>query len=173
MSKPALLLIDIQNDYFPYGKFPLWNTELLLSETEKLMVRAYKAGVAIILIQHIAESELGLAPFFNQGTKGADIHARILAAAPDAPVVIKTCADSFYKTNLEQLLSELGVDTLWLAGMMTQNCVTHTALSKVAEKYEVSIVRDLCSSVDEMIHNIALRAISIRIPLISSTQLLM
>jgi len=171
MSKPALLLIDLQNDYFPEGKYPLWNTELLLTATEKAVNKAQQAGVPIILIQHIVESKLGLAPFFNQGTKGADIHPRILAAAPDAPVVIKNCADSFYKTNLEQVLCELDVDTLWIAGMMTQNCVTHTAISKAAEKYDVSIVHDLCSSVDEMIHNIALRAISIRIPLISSAQL--
>jgi nicotinamidase-related amidase len=52
--------------------------------------------------------------------------------------------------------------------MMTQNCVTHTAISKSAEKYKVSILVDCCTTVSEMLHNIALHAVSTRVPLVSS-----
>ena len=172
MSTAALLLIDLQNDYFPGGKFALWNTETVLNETIKVIKKAQQAGVAVIHIQHIADSALGLAPFFNEGTAGADIHPQILAAAPDAPVVIKAYADSFHETQLQSVLQKLDIDTLWLAGMMTQNCVTHTAISKAAEKYDVSILADLCTTVDEMIHNIALHAVSTRVALIPSAQVL-
>ena len=77
----------------------------------------------------------------------------------------KAYADSFYQTNLDQILSDLGATKLFVCGMMTQNCVTHTAISKAAEKYEVVILPDCCTTVDAMIHNIALRAVSTRLKL--------
>ena len=165
MSK-ALLVIDLQNDYFPGGKFPLWNTEVTLANIEQAIKSARAKGVSVIYIQHIANPEKGLAPFFNQGTDGVKIHPRILAAAPDAPVVVKEFADAFVSTNLEQILSNLGVTELLVCGMMTQNCVTHTAISKSAEKYHVVILPDCCTTVDEMIHKIALNALSTRVALV-------
>ena len=160
----ALLLIDLQNDYFPGGKFPLWNTAAVLTNIEQAIKAARTKGIPVIHIQHIAKT--GIAPFFNQGTAGAKIHPRLLAAAPDAPIVVKEYADSFVGTKLEETLSGLGVDELLVCGMMTQNCVTHTAISKSAEKYKVSILPDCCTTVDEMLHNIALRAVSTRVSLV-------
>ena len=139
----ALLLIDLQNDYFPGGKFPLWNTEVVLENIERAIAKANTQGVPVIHIQHIAKG--GLSPFFNEGTPGADIHPSILAAAPKATVVVKEFADSFEKTNLEETLTKLGVTDLLVCGMMTQNCVTHTAISKAAEKYSVTILPDCCT----------------------------
>jgi nicotinamidase-related amidase len=52
--------------------------------------------------------------------------------------------------------------------MMTQNCVTHTAISKSAEEYKVAILPDCCTTVSEMLHLIALNAVSTRVPLIPS-----
>lgn len=168
--KKALLLIDLQNDYFPGGKFPLWNTDITLSNIEQAINAAKVKNIPIIHIQHTANSEMGIAPFFNQGSDGAKIHSRILATAPDAPIVIKEFADSFVKTNLEEILTGLGVDELLVCGMMTQNCVTHTAISKSAEKYKVSILPDCCTTVNEMLHNIALHAVSTRVSLLPSKE---
>ncbi len=168
--KKALLLIDLQNDYFPGGKFPLWNTDVTLSNIEQAINAAKTKNIPIIHIQHIANPEMGIAPFFNKGSEGAKIHSRILEAAPDAPIVIKEFADSFEKTNLEEVLKGLGVDELLVCGMMTQNCVTHTAISKSAEKYKVSILPDCCTTVDVMIHNIALHAVSTRLSLVPSKE---
>lgn len=164
----ALLLIDLQDDYFPGGKFPLWNTEVVLDNLERAIARAQAQGVPVIHIQHIARG--GLAPFFLEGTPGADIHPRILAAAPKAPVVVKEFADSFEKTNLEATLTKLGVTDLLVCGMMTQNCVTHTAISKAAEKYNVTILPDCCTTVSEILHLIALHAVSTRVKLTPSSE---
>ncbi len=171
MSNNALLVIDLQNDYFPQGKYPLWNTEQVKENIKQAIRRAHSAGVTVIHIQHIAAPTIGVAPFFNQGTSGADIHEEVLAVAPNADVVVKHYADSFVGTNLESLLTQHGIEELLICGMMTQNCVTHTAISKAAEKYKVSIIADCCTTVDEMIHNIALNAVSNRLPLLSYEQL--
>jgi nicotinamidase-related amidase len=166
--KKALLLIDLQNDYFPGGLFPLWNARETLATIKDAVARARAAGILVVHIQHLADPDAGIAPFFNAGTEGAMIHSEILAAAPEAPVVIKHFADSFFKTDLENVLSAHGVGELLVCGMMTQNCVTHTAISKSAEKYKVSIVTDCCTTVSELIHLIALHAVSTRMTLTTS-----
>ncbi len=170
MSKKALIVIDLQNDYFPGGGFPLWNTENTLNNIKSAIAKANEQNIPVVHVQHIADPSAGISPFFNEGTEGAAIHSEIMAVAPEGKVVIKHFADSFEQTNLEEVLTELNVDELLICGMMTQNCVTHTAISKAAEKYNVSILVDCCTTVDEMIHNIALHAVSTRVPLIPAEQ---
>ena len=169
MSKQALIIIDLQNDYFPEGKFPLWNADVVLAEIETAIAKARVKNIPIILVQHIADASKGIAPFFNAGSTGVEIHPRILTAAPKGIIVTKSFADSFHQTSLEETLIKLGIDELLICGMMTQNCVTHTAISKAAEKYSVKILTDCCTSVTQMIHLIALNAVSTRIALIESS----
>jgi len=168
MNKKALLVIDLQNDYFSDGKFPLYNTEQTLTEVKRAIALAHTNNVAVIHVQHIADPAMGLAPFFNQGTQGADIHPDILAAAPNAPIVVKSFADSFEQTTLSEELAKLGCNALVLCGMMTQNCITHTAISKAAESFDVSVLSDATTTTDQMIHNIALHGLSTRVSLTSA-----
>lgn len=162
--KKALIVIDIQNDYFANGKFPLWNAENTLNNVEKAIEKANDNNIPVILIQHTAGSS---SPFFNEGIEGVEIHPRILKAAPNAKKVIKTFADSFHKTNLEEVLSQLGVEEILVCGMMTHNCVVFTAISKEAEKYSVKIVSDCCTTVSEPLHLIALQGVSTRVELLN------
>lgn len=171
-SKPALVVIDLQNDYFPGGAFPLWQPEAVLERTLAAVAAARARGVPVILVQHVADPAKGPAPFFNQGTPGVDLHPRLLAAAPEAPVVLKRFADSFHQTDLEAVLVQRGITELWLCGMMTHNCVTHTALSKASEKYPVSVLKDCCTTVSEMIHRIALSALTTRVAVVDTAALL-
>ena len=161
--KKALLVIDLQKDYFPGGKFHLWNTDKTLQNVLKAIEKANNEGIPVVLIQHIADTKAGLAPFFNGGTEGAAILPEVLKAAPKGKVIIKHHADAFYETELEEELSKLGVEELLVCGMMTQNCVTHTAISKAAEKYKVKILPDCCTTVNQSIHVMAISAISTRI----------
>lgn len=170
MNQTALIVIDLQNDYFPGGKFPLWNTDLTLDNVKRAIGKANEKNLPVIHVQHIADPAMGISPFFNEGTDGAAIHPEVLALAPESDVVVKHFADSFEGTNLDEVLAKYGVTELLVCGMMTQNCVTHTAISKAAEKYEVSILMDCCTTVDEMIHNIALHAVSTRVPLVTIEQ---
>lgn len=157
----ALIVIDVQNDYFETGAFPLWQAEACLERIEQAISRARAAGMPVVLVQHVVDAG-GAGPFFNKGTPGAEIHGRVRAAAPEAPIVTKEQADSFLGTNLEELLASLGVTKLIITGMMTHNCVTHTAISKAAEKYEVTTVGECCATVTEIVHLLALAALGAR-----------
>lgn len=140
----------------------------MLENVERAISRAKASGIPVIYIQHVAKQ--GIAPLFNVGTLGTEIYPRIRAAAPAAPTVVKEYADSFEKTNLEEILSKLGVPELLVCGMMTHNCVTHTAISKAAEKYDVTILPDCCTTISEIRHLIALHAVSIRVELVVSSE---
>lgn len=172
MTDTALLIIDLQNDYFENGAFPLWNDQGTKDKLVEVIKQAKVKGILPVHIQHIADPAQGIAPFFNEGTEGAAIHADILNAAPDAPIVIKHFADSFEQTNLEEVLQQHGIKKLIIAGMMTQNCVTHTAISKAAEKYDVTVLTDASTTVSEMLHMIALHALSTRVTLLDSASAL-
>ncbi|NVK75857.1 MAG: cysteine hydrolase [Oceanospirillaceae bacterium] len=156
MSRTALLVIDPQNDYFDKGKFPLWNTENTLKEILSAIDAAKENDAAIVLVQHVSDSE---SPFFVEGTEGVKLHQAILDAAPDAPIITKAHADAFQETNLAQVLEDLEVDRLVICGMMTQNCVAHTAISDAANLYQISILSDACTTREELLHLIALDAI--------------
>lgn len=164
----ALLVIDVQNDYFPGGKFPLWQPEAVLENVERTIQKAREQGIPVIQVQHVTGDD---GPFFNKGTVGSEIHPRIRAAAPDAPVIVKEHADSFEKTTLDETLAKLGVTELIVCGMMTHNCVTHTSISKAAEKYKVAVLADCCTTVDELMHNLALHALSTRVKLVPVSEL--
>lgn len=172
MNKTALLIIDIQNDYFPKGKFPLWNTDKILINIKELIAKANQQYIPVFLIQHVSSAPKGMAAFFEKGSEGANIHPEIIAICPNAEVIQKQHADSFYQTHLEKSLEKFDIDELLICGMMTQNCVTHTAISKKAEKYKVSIIEDCCTTTDSMIHKVALNAASPRVPLVTFSEVL-
>ena len=170
----ALIIIDLQNDYFPGGAYPALEHRTRPSRTSSAAIAEGegRSGTGIIHVQHVADpSRRASRPFFNEGTHGAEIHERIRAAAPDAPVVRQGLRRQLRRRRpRRRVLSKLGADELLVCGMMTQNCVTHTAISKSAEPYDVTILPDCCTTVDEMLHNIALHAVSTRTRLLPSTE---
>ncbi|MFC0243336.1 cysteine hydrolase family protein [Rhodopseudomonas telluris] len=151
----ALLVIDIQNDYFTGGALPLWQAE----ETETRLVaaigKARAAGDRIILVQHVSTAAQG--PFVA-GSAGVAIRPAILAAAGEAPIVTKHVADAFQDTDLATHLS--GIDQLLVAGMMTQNCVVFTAMSRAADGLRVKVLSDLCTAPTAVVHQVALNALA-------------
>lgn len=173
-AQRALIVIDIQNDYFSNGKYPLWDAEQVNLRILDAMRHARLTGTKLVLVQHIANTSNGRpAPFFEAGSVGVQIHPSILDAArefgDDYVIITKQFADSFYQTTLEATLSEWGVKELIVCGMMTQNCVTHTAISKTAEKYDVKVLPDCCTTVDAMLHAIAISALAPRVAMVDLT----
>ena len=162
MTKQALIVIDIQNDYFADGKYPLHNPEITTANNLRAMAIANEKGIPIIHVQHLVAPELGEGLFFYDNSVGAEIHEDIIAAAPNSPIVIKRHADSFEKTNLEHLLQEMAVEEILITGMMTHNCVTHTALSPAAAKYNPKVIEECCCTVDPIAHALAVDSMQVR-----------
>jgi len=163
MTCQALVVIDIQNDYFAEGAFPLWNAEPTLAGALAAIRQARAQEMPVIFVQHLARAA---APFFNPGTWGAQLHEAVQREVGDSPVITKHHADAFHETALHETMQQLGVSELLLCGMMTQNCVTHTALSRSADLYaKVTVLTDACTTVTEMLHRIALSALSTRVGL--------
>ncbi len=170
MSKSALVVIDIQNDYFEGGAFPLCNTETTLTTVESAIHMARAKDIPVVFVQHVAT---GPSPFFNANTEGVKLHSNIHAARGASPLVTKQHADAFEATDLHDTLQRLGVDELLLCGMMTQNCVTHTAVSRRADDYQkVTVLTDACTTATEMLHLIAVAGLSTRVTLATVSEAL-
>lgn len=150
----ALLVIDIQNDYFAGGCLPLFAAEETAAKIVESIKKAQHAGDRVVLVQHISQAQQGL---FAAGGTGVAIKPSILTAANGAPIVVKRVADAFQDTDLATHLE--GIDSLLICGMMTQNCVVFTAMSVDAQPYSVTVLEDLCTAPTETVHNIALSAL--------------
>ena len=150
----TLLVIDVQNDYFPGGALPLWQPEETEGRLVEAIGKARAAGDRVVLVQHVSSAAAG--PFVAGGA-GVAIRPAILAAAGHVPVVTKKFADAFQDTELATHLPASG--DLLICGMMTQNCVVFTALSRAADDRKVVVVGDLCAAPSEVVHQVALNAL--------------
>lgn len=161
----TLLVIDLQNEYFPGGALPLWQAE----ETEARIVaaigKARARGDRIVLVRHVSAAAIGL---FASGSPGAALRPAILEEAGDAPIVTKAHTDAFQDTDLADHL--IGTGELLIFGMMTQNCVVFTALSGLANGFHVQVVGDLCTAPVEVVHWIALNALGSKLRVSSAEE---
>lgn len=143
MGKETLLLIDIQNDYFPGGAFELDGAEAAGGNARLLLDHFRGAGRPVVHIRH--ESLRPGSTFFLPGTPGADIHP-LVAPAPGEPVIRKHYPNSFRETGLQMELDRLGARRLVVAGMMTLMCVDATVRAAFDLGYELDVVHDACAA---------------------------
>ncbi|OCJ08097.1 isochorismatase [Rhizobium sp. AC44/96] len=161
----TLLVIDVQNDYFPGGALPLWQAEETEARIVSAIARARAAGDKVVLVQHVSTATQGL---FAADAPGTAIRPDILAAAGNAAVVTKRNADAFQDTDLAKHLE--GTGDLLVCGMMTQNCVVFTAMSRAADDFKVQVIGDLCTAPMEIVHRIALSALNSKLPVTTAEQ---
>ena len=141
----GLLLIDIQNDYFPGGKMELQGSEQAGAVAGRLLAFFRDRRLPIVHIQHL--SIRPGATFFIPGTPGADIHSAV--RPPEGEMVIqKHFPNAFRETALLSQLQGLGIRKLVIAGMMTHMCVDATARAATDHGFECRIVQDGCATRD-------------------------
>ncbi|WP_264211146.1 cysteine hydrolase family protein [Leisingera thetidis] len=145
MTKSALILIDIQNDYFPGGKYELHGIEASAANARRLLDHARSLGDLIVHVRH--ENESSDAPFFAAGTPGAEFHAT-LQPATDEPVVLKHRINAFLGTGLKQLLDENGITEITIAGDMSHMCIDAATRAAADYGYTVTVAEDACSARD-------------------------
>jgi len=143
--KTALLVIDIQNDYFPGGKHPLVNPLEAAKKAYELLQCFREHGGHHVHIQHISLKPD--APFFVKGDRGSDIHDSV-AHFEGEPIVYKHYPNSFRETTLLATLKEWEIERVVIAGMMTHMCVDATARAAADFGFQVVIAGDACATRD-------------------------
>ncbi|CAM4469110.1 cysteine hydrolase family protein [Corallococcus exiguus] len=143
MENTALLLIDIQNDYFPEGRFELDRCDAAATQARAALDFFRERGLPVIHVRH--ESPQPGATFFLPGTPGAEIHPRV-APRPGEAVVLKHFPNSFRETDLQERLRTLEVKHLVVVGMMTLMCVDATVRAAADLGYTVTVLGDACAA---------------------------
>lgn len=142
MTHTALILVDIQNDYFAGGRMALPAMEAAATNAAATLDLARARNHDIIHIRHIAPAD---APFFGEGTKGSEIHTSVKPRKGEH-VVEKTRPNSFVGTGLDDHLRAAGVDKLIICGAMSQMCIDATTRAAVDLGYKVTLVSDACAA---------------------------
>lgn len=141
----ALLLIDLQNDYFPGGAMELVGAEAAVEQAAALLKAFRSSGRPIVHVQHMAQR--AGASFFLPGTRGAEIHAAV-APADGETLIVKHFPNSFRETSLHETLRSAGVDELVVAGMMTHMCVDTTVRAAADAGFSCLLAGDACATRD-------------------------
>jgi nicotinamidase-related amidase len=139
----ALLLVDIQNDYFPGGKMELVGPIEAAKKANELLQCFRDHGMLTVHIQHV--SIRPGATFFLPGELGTDIND-ITAHYEGEPLVQKHYPNSFRETNLLDLLKEWGIERLIITGMMTHMCVDATARAAADLGFKIMVAEDACAT---------------------------
>ncbi|MGN7396554.1 cysteine hydrolase family protein [Peribacillus frigoritolerans] len=142
----ALIIVDIQNDYFPNGKMELSNPEKAAANAAKVLEWFRQNNKDNIFhVQHIA-SDSGLG-FFLPNTDGVKLNEAVLPLEHES-IIIKHFPNSFLQTELESKLKEKGVTKLVITGMMTHMCIDATVRAAVDLGFETTLIEDACATRD-------------------------
>jgi nicotinamidase-related amidase len=140
----ALVVIDIQNEYFPGGAIPLPDAEGAATRAARAIAAARGAGVPVF---HIRHEEPGSDEWFVPGSVGAETHDSVKPADGEA-VVVKNFPNSFVETTLADQLAGLGAGRVAFCGMMTSMCVDATVRAAVDRGLDAVLLDDACAAPD-------------------------
>ena len=141
--KTALILIDIQNDYFPGGRMEREGSLAAAAQAGRLLDFFRQQGWPTVHIQHV--STRPDATFFLPGTDGLDFHPS-LRPLPGETVIVKHFPNAFRATSLLEHLQGLTIESLVICGMMTHMCVDATTRAAADLGYPVRLAADACAT---------------------------
>ncbi len=143
MSTMALLLVDIQNDYFPNGAMELVGSIEAGKRAGVLLAEFRRKELPVIHIQHVA-ARAG-ATFFLPETQGVEIHESVSPKNGEA-VFKKHYPNSFRETPLLEYLRGGKITDLVIAGMMTHMCIDTTVRAAADLGFACRLAHDACAT---------------------------
>jgi nicotinamidase-related amidase len=143
MADTALLIIDIQNDYFPGGAMELEGADAAAAKAAQALQSFREKKLPVVHVRHL--SVRPGSTFFLPGTKGAEIHGAVLPQGNET-VIEKNFPNSFRATKLQEQLSGLGIKNLVVAGMMTHMCVDASVRHAADLGYKITLLGDACAT---------------------------
>jgi maleamate amidohydrolase len=174
--KPALIVIDMLNDY--WANRDSGCRESLVSAINDLAIAMRAHSHPVMWVRQ--EFEPDLSDAFQEmrrkqirltikGTRGCQLLSG-LNAAPSDVVIVKKRYSAFFGTRLDELLDQLGVDSLILAGINTHACIRTTAIDAYQRDWPVILALDCIDSYDREHHEISLRYMRDKIAAMKSNE---
>ncbi|WP_223151426.1 cysteine hydrolase family protein [Chitinophaga varians] len=142
MKKQALLIIDVQQDYFKGGKMELSGPDAAAANISQILKKCRQEGIPVIYIKHQAD-----AGFLVTHTPGAEIHSSVQPVANEK-IITKHYPNSFRETELLKYLQQIGTTDLIITGMMTHACVDATTRAAKDFGFHCTVVADACATRD-------------------------
>ena len=144
-TKKALIIIDIQNDYFEEGANPLIGSLEASINAKNLLNDFREKSLPVVHIQHF--STRAGSTFFISNTKGVEIHKNVLPISGEK-VIAKNYPNSFRETDLLDYLKSNNITDLVICGMMTHMCVDATTRAAKDFGFTCIVIGDACATRD-------------------------
>ncbi|AIY90686.1 cysteine hydrolase family protein [Geoglobus acetivorans] len=159
--RPALVVVDMQKDFcYPDGK--LFGGEHLsgIFEPTAKAVREARKKMPVIFTQdwhRKDDPEFDIWPeHCLAASDGAEIIDELEVREEDY-IVRKRRYSAFFGTDLDLTLRELGIEKLYITGVLTNICVLHTAGDAVLRGYKVAVIRDCTAALNDYDYEYALK----------------
>ena len=143
--KQALIIVDVQNDYFAGGAMELVGMDAAARNCRRLLDRFRADAAPVFHIQHLA-AQPGAA-FFVPDTPGCDIN-QLMLPQDDEPVITKHYPSAFRETDLHQRLQAEGIEELIICGAMSHMCIDTTVRAAFDLGYRCQVAADACATRD-------------------------
>ncbi len=142
--KRALIVIDVQREYFD-GAFPIRHPAGHLESILQVMDQAQQAKIPTVVVRHHQPDPAS--PVFRKDSEMWQLHDEVEARPRDL-LIDKQLPGSFTNTPLDAFLKQHHIDTVSIAGYMTQVCCDTTARQAFHQGYNVEFLRDATGTLD-------------------------
>lgn len=139
----ALLVIDIQNDYFPGGNMEVEGSLQASLCAKEILSFFRERSLPVVHIQHF--STRPGAAYLVRNTHGADIHENV-SPLGNEPVIEKNYPNSFRNTSLLEQLKAKNISHLIITGMMTHMCIDATTRAAFDYGFSCTVINDACAA---------------------------
>ena len=141
--KTGLILVDIQNDYFPGGRFELVGIEQASAKAKELLLSFRENHMPTFHIKHISTRDN--ATFFLLETVGVEIHDSIKPFAGER-MILKHYPNSFRETGLLEELNKDHIERLVICGAMSHMCIDATTRAAFDHGFSCAVIQDACAT---------------------------
>jgi nicotinamidase-related amidase len=141
----ALLLIDLQRDYFPGGAHELVDADQAAQYAHRLLDHFRAVGDPVVHLRHVWDAPE--ATFMRPGTAGVEFHS-LVAPQDGEPTLTKSEPNGFLDTELESTLRDQGVEGVVVGGMMSNMCVDSTVRAAADLGLVVTVAHDACAAAE-------------------------
>jgi nicotinamidase-related amidase len=155
----ALIIIDIQNDYFENGRMPLVGAEAASLNARQILEKFRSDNLPVIHIQHLAARPNST--FFLPVTKGQEIHENVKPIDHEK-VVVKHFPNGFKETELLEYLKSKNITGLVICGMMTHMCVDATTRAAKDFGFNCIVIGDACATKDLEVNGETVKAAEVQ-----------